>query len=69
MGGTSFDVCMLRDGEPVMSTDIQVANQPIGVNGVEVLSVGAGGGSIAWIDSGNSLRVGPQSAGSQPQSR
>lgn len=66
MGGTSFDVCLLRDGEAVMSSDIQVANQPIGVNGVEVLSVGAGGGSIAWIDSGNSLRVGPQSAGSQP---
>ena len=66
MGGTSFDVCLLRDGEPVMSSDIRVADQPIGVNGVEVLSVGAGGGSIAWIDSGNSLRVGPQSAGSQP---
>ncbi len=66
MGGTSFDVCMLRDGEPVMSTDIKVADQPIGVNGVEVLSIGAGGGSIAWIDSGNSLRVGPRSAGSQP---
>jgi len=66
MGGTSFDVCMLRDGEPVMSTDIQVADQPIGVNGVEVLSVGAGGGSIAWLDSGNALRVGPHSAGSQP---
>lgn len=66
MGGTSFDVCLLRDGEPVMSTEIQVADQPIGVNGVEVLSVGAGGGSIAWIDSGNSLRVGPRSAGSQP---
>ena len=66
MGGTSFDVCMLRDGEPVMSTDIQVADQPIGVNGVEVLSIGAGGGSIAWLDSGKALRVGPQSAGSQP---
>jgi N-methylhydantoinase A len=66
MGGTSFDVCLLRDGEPVMSTDIQVEDQPLGVNGVEVLSVGAGGGSIAWIDSGNSLRVGPRSAGSQP---
>ena len=66
MGGTSFDVCLLRDGEPVMSSDIKVADQPIGVNGVEVLSVGAGGGSIAWIDSGNSLRVGPRSAGSQP---
>ena len=66
MGGTSFDVCLLRDGEPVMSSNIKVADQPIGVNGVEVLSVGAGGGSIAWIDSGNSLRVGPRSAGSQP---
>ena len=66
MGGTSFDVCLLRDGEPVMSSDIKVADQPIGVNGVEVLSVGAGGGSIGWIDSGNSLRVGPRSAGSQP---
>ena len=66
MGGTSFDVCMLRDGEPVMSSDIKVAEQPIGVNGVEVLSVGDGGGSIGWIDSGNSLRVGPRSAGSQP---
>jgi N-methylhydantoinase A len=66
MGGTSFDVCLLRDGEAVMSSDIKVADQPIGVNGVEVLSVGARGGSIAWIDSGNSLRVGPRSAGSQP---
>ena len=66
MGGTSFDVCMLRDSEPVMSTDIKVAHQPIGVNGVEVLSIGAGGGSIAWLDSGKALRVGPQSAGSQP---
>ena len=66
MGGTSFDVCLLRDGEPVMSSDIKVADQPIGVNGVEVLSVGAGGGSVAWLDSGNSLRVGPRSAGSQP---
>ena len=66
MGGTSFDVCLLRDGEAVMSSDIKVADQPIGVNGVEVLSVGAGGGSIAWIDSGNSMRVGPRSAGSQP---
>ncbi len=66
MGGTSFDVCLLRDGQPVMSSAIKVADQPIGVNGVEVLSIGAGGGSIAWIDSGNSLRVGPRSAGSQP---
>jgi N-methylhydantoinase A len=66
MGGTSFDICMLRHGEPVMSTDIKVADQPIGVNSVEVLSIGAGGGSIAWVDSGGELRVGPRSAGSEP---
>lgn len=66
MGGTSFDICLLRDGQPVMSTNIKVADQPIGVNSVEVLSIGAGGGSIAWVDSGGSLRVGPQSAGSEP---
>lgn len=66
MGGTSFDICMLRDGQPVMSRAIKVADQPIGVNSVEVLSIGAGGGSIAWVDRGGALRVGPKSAGSEP---
>ncbi len=62
-GGTSFDVCLIRDG---MSRTIQVEHQPIGVAGVEVHSVGAGGGSIAWIDAGRALRVGPRSAGARP---
>ncbi|MGO4567981.1 hydantoinase/oxoprolinase family protein [Rhizobium sp. 2YAF20] len=66
MGGTSLDVCLLRDGRPAMSREISVDMQPIGVPGVDVLSVGAGGGSIAWVDSGGALRVGPQSAGSRP---
>ena len=66
MGGTSFDVCLIRDGRPAMSRTIQVEDQPIGVSGVEVQSIGAGGGSIAWIDGGGALRVGPQSAGAQP---
>uniref|UniRef100_UPI003F4937CD hydantoinase/oxoprolinase family protein n=1 Tax=Ensifer adhaerens TaxID=106592 RepID=UPI003F4937CD len=66
MGGTSLDVCLLRGGRPAMSREISVDMQPIGVPGVEVLSVGAGGGSIAWVDSGGALRVGPQSAGSRP---
>lgn len=66
MGGTSLDVCLIRDGRAAMSRDIQVEYQPIGVPGVEVLSVGAGGGSIAWIDDGGALRVGPRSAGSRP---
>jgi N-methylhydantoinase A len=66
MGGTSFDVCLIREGRPAMSRSIQVEFQPIGVAGVEVQSIGAGGGSIAWIDTGGALRVGPQSAGAKP---
>ena len=66
MGGTSFDVCLIRDGRAGMSRTIQVEQQPIGVAGVEVHSVGAGGGSIGWIDSGRALRVGPRSAGARP---
>ena len=66
MGGTSLDVCLLRDGQPTLSRDIRIDHQPIGVQGVEVHSIGAGGGSIAWIDSGQALRVGPRSAGADP---
>jgi N-methylhydantoinase A len=66
MGGTSFDVCMVSDGRPTISRFISVEHQPIGVPGVEVHSVGAGGGSIAWVDTGGALRVGPLSAGARP---
>jgi N-methylhydantoinase A len=66
MGGTSLDVTLVRDGHVNMSRDIQVEQQPIGVPGVEVLSIGAGGGSIAWVDPGGALRVGPRSAGARP---
>jgi len=66
MGGTSFDVSLIRHGRPVMSREIEVEHQPIGVSGVEVHSIGAGGGSIAWVDAGGALRVGPRSAGARP---
>ena len=66
MGGTSFDVCLIREGKAAMSRGMQVEEQPIGVPGVEVHSIGAGGGSIAWIDDGGALRVGPRSAGARP---
>jgi len=66
MGGTSFDVCLIRDGAAVTSKEMMVEDAPIGVPGVEVHSVGAGGGSIAWIDPGGALQVGPQSAGAHP---
>jgi N-methylhydantoinase A len=66
MGGTSLDVCVIRDGRPTMSRDIFVEEQPIGIQAVECHSIGAGGGSIAWIDDGGALRVGPRSAGADP---
>jgi N-methylhydantoinase A len=66
MGGTSFDVCLIKDGEVPRSRSIEVEHQPIGIPGVEIHSIGAGGGSIAWIDAGGALRVGPHSAGAHP---
>lgn len=66
LGGTSFDVALIRDGRPAMSRSIQVDMQPIGVPAVDVHSVAAGGGSMAHVDSGGVLHVGPQSAGASP---
>ncbi len=66
MGGTSFDVTLIKGGEIPRTRSLEVDRQPIGVPGVEVHSIGAGGGSIAWIDSGGALRVGPGSAGAVP---
>jgi N-methylhydantoinase A len=66
MGGTSFEVSLITDGTVSMSRETEIEQMPIGVAAVDVHSVGAGGGSIAWIDSGGMLRVGPQSAGADP---
>jgi N-methylhydantoinase A len=66
MGGTSFDVCLIRDGAPTLTKDLRVQEMPVGVSAVDVHSIGAGGGSIAWIDSGGALHVGPRSAGAEP---
>lgn len=66
MGGTSLDVTLVRDGRAALSRDVKVEQQPIGVPAVDVLSIGAGGGSIAWVDSGGALRIGPASAGAVP---
>ncbi|MGE0702790.1 MAG: hydantoinase/oxoprolinase family protein [Vicinamibacterales bacterium] len=66
MGGTSFEVSMITGGEIPMSTDIELEGYPIGVAAVDVHSIGAGGGSIAWLDSGGMLHVGPHSAGAVP---
>ena len=66
MGGTSFDICAIRRGEIPMTTESWVGNHRVAIKMVDVHSIGAGGGSIAWIDSLGLLRVGPQSAGADP---
>jgi N-methylhydantoinase A len=66
MGGTSCDVCVIEGGE-VRRTDARtIAGRPIQLPMVDVHTVGAGGGSIAWRDAGNALQVGPRSAGAEP---
>lgn len=66
MGGTSTDVCLVRDGRPDIATDARIGGLPFRIPAVAVHTVGAGGGSVAWIDAGGALRVGPQSAGAVP---
>ncbi len=66
MGGTSADVSIVRDGEVVRSTEGEIADLPINTPMIDLNTVGAGGGSIAWIDAGGGLRVGPESAGADP---
>jgi N-methylhydantoinase A len=66
MGGTSSDVCLIRDGQPEISSHSAIDRLPFRTPAVAIHSVGAGGGSIAWIDRGGALRVGPRSAGAEP---
>jgi N-methylhydantoinase A len=69
-GGTTFDVGLVRDGSLVFTRETWLGphwtGHMLSISSVDVRSVGAGGGSIAWIDSGGLLRVGPQSAGAVP---
>jgi N-methylhydantoinase A len=69
-GGTSFDVSVVRDGEVQLTRETWLGEMftghITGLSSVAVKNVGAGGGSIAWIDTGGLLRVGPQSAGAEP---
>ena len=69
-GGTTFDVSLVRDGQVEFSRDTWLGPQwtgdNLGMASVAVHSIGAGGGSVAWVDPGGLLRVGPQSAGSEP---
>ncbi|UPK75183.1 hydantoinase/oxoprolinase family protein [Nocardioidaceae bacterium SCSIO 66511] len=66
MGGTSTDIAVIRNGEPVMSRDGEVGDFPVVLPAIEIFSIGAGGGSIARVDDTGVLKVGPQSAGAEP---
>jgi len=66
MGGTSCDVCVVEDGEVRRTDSREIDGRPVQLPMVDVHTVGAGGGSIGWRDSGGALRVGPRSAGADP---
>jgi N-methylhydantoinase A len=66
IGGTSADVCLIRDGAPALTMKGRIGEWPLQTPMVDLVTVGAGGGSIARVSSGGSLTVGPQSAGAVP---
>ena len=66
IGGTTFLVGLIVDGRPVTSTSTVINQYSISTSMVDVHTIGAGGGAIAWIDQGGNLRVGPKSAGARP---
>ncbi len=66
VGGTSTDVCLIEGGDPLIRREREFKGYPVRFPMMDVHSVGAGGGSIAWVDSGGFLHVGPQSAGASP---
>jgi N-methylhydantoinase A len=66
MGGTSCDVCVIDGGRVAETAQRSVAGRPLALPALDIHTVGAGGGSIAWRDTGGALRVGPESAGAVP---
>jgi len=66
MGGTSTDISLISGGEAALSSDRAVAGERVALPSLDIVSIGAGGGSIARVDAGGVLHVGPESAGAQP---
>ncbi len=66
VGGTSADIALAYNGSLSFANEVEVGGYPVKARVIDVHTIGAGGGSIAWIDSGGALRVGPQSAGADP---
>jgi N-methylhydantoinase A len=66
MGGTSFDVSLIREAKPELRNSMMINTYTVRTPNIDIISIGAGGGSIAWIDEGGGVRIGPQSAGADP---
>jgi len=66
MGGTSFDAALIKDKTPLSTTEGEIERLRIALPMLGIVTIGAGGGSIGWVDEGGLLRMGPQSAGSKP---
>ncbi len=66
MGGTSFDVCLIKDGQPAITTEGDIGGYRVALPVLDIVTIGAGGGSIASVDASGLLQVGPQSAGADP---
>ena len=66
MGGTSLDAALIVDYDPALSPVVELSGIPMLMPVIEIASIGAGGGSIAWIDAAGNLNVGPRSAGAEP---
>jgi N-methylhydantoinase A len=66
MGGTSFDAALIKDRTPLVTTEGEINRLRLALPMLNIVTIGAGGGSIGWIDDGGLLRMGPQSAGAKP---
>ena len=66
MGGTSTDVALIRGGQPLITNEGSFEDYPLNVPMIDVRTIGAGGSSIAYVDEGGALKVGPESAGADP---
>ncbi|MBB3664446.1 N-methylhydantoinase A [Prauserella sediminis] len=66
MGGTSYDVCLIHQGKPEIGVENWISRYRVAVPLVDIHTIGSGGGSIAWVDDGGALRIGPESAGANP---
>jgi N-methylhydantoinase A len=66
VGGTSADISLVQAGKPLVTNDGMIDTYPLRVPMVDVVAIGAGGGSVAWVDAAGNFRVGPRSAGAEP---